>query len=44
MYLMRKRGEYPLNAKDLDLTFRMGEPFNGYCCKLVAAVIGLINV
>ena len=43
-YLMRKQGEYPLNAKDLYLTVSMGEPFNGYCYKLVAAVIiGLIN-
>lgn len=44
MYLMRKQGEYPFNAKDLYLTVSMGEPFNGYCYKLAAAVIiGLTN-
>ena len=38
-YLMKERGEYPLAAKDLYLTVSLGEPFNGYCYKLVAAVI-----
>lgn len=38
-YLMRKQGEYPLDAKKLYLTISFGEPFNEYCYKLVAAVI-----
>jgi len=38
-YLMKERGAYPLAAKDLYLTVSLGEPFNGYCYKLVAAVM-----
>jgi len=36
---MKERGAYPLAAKDLYLTVSLGEPFNGYCYKLVAAVM-----
>ena len=38
-YLMKDHGEYPLINRDLYLTVSLGEPFNGYCYKLVAAVI-----
>ncbi len=38
-HLIKERGEYPLVAKDIYLTISLGEPFQGYCYKLVAAVI-----
>jgi ATP-dependent DNA helicase RecQ len=38
-YLMMAHGEYPIGAKDIYLTVSLGEPFNGYCYKLVAAVL-----
>jgi len=38
-YLMKEHGEYPLINRDLYLTVSLGEPFNGYCYKLVASVI-----
>ncbi|MBW6486422.1 MAG: RecQ family ATP-dependent DNA helicase [Syntrophobacterales bacterium] len=38
-YLMKQRGEYPLSDQEIYLTISMGEPFNGYCYKLIAAVI-----
>jgi ATP-dependent DNA helicase RecQ len=38
-YLMKPRGEYHLGDLDVYLTISLGEPFNGYCWKLIAAVI-----
>lgn len=38
-YLMKEQGEYPLNAVNLYLTVSLGEPLNGFCYKLIAAVI-----
>ncbi len=38
-YLIKPKGEYPLGDKDIYLTISLGEPFNGFCYKLVAAVI-----
>ncbi|KAF0159230.1 MAG: Uncharacterized protein FD159_700 [Syntrophaceae bacterium] len=38
-YLLKEQGEYPLSAGDLYLTVSMSEPFNGFCYKLVAALI-----
>ena len=38
-YLVKDHGEYPLSNRDLYLTVSLGKPFNGYCYKLVAAVI-----
>lgn len=38
-YLMKLRGEYPLSDQEVYLTISMGEPFNGYCYKLIAAMI-----
>ena len=34
---------YPLSAGDLYLTVSMGEPFNSFCYKLVAALIPLLR-
>jgi len=36
---MKLRGEYPLSDQEVYLTISMGEPFNGYCYKLIAAMI-----
>jgi len=38
-YLKKQHGEYPLNAGDVYLTLSLSEPFNGYCYKLIAAII-----
>jgi hypothetical protein len=38
-YLMKPQGEYPQNSKKIYLTISLGEPFNGFCYKLVAAVM-----
>lgn len=38
-YLMKPQDEYPLDHKDIYLTISLGEPFNGFCYKLVAAVM-----
>jgi len=38
-YLMKPQDEYPIGHKDIYLTISLGEPFNGFCYKLVAAVM-----
>ena len=38
-YLKESAGEHPLNRADVYLTVSIGEPYNGYCYKLVAAII-----
>lgn len=38
-YLMKPQDEYPLDNKNIYLTISLGEPFNGFCYKLVAAVM-----
>lgn len=38
-YLMKPQGEYPQNSQNFYLTISLGEPFNGFCYKLVAAVM-----
>jgi len=38
-YLVKAQDEYSIGAKNVFLTVSMGEPFNGFCYKLVAAVI-----
>jgi hypothetical protein len=38
-YLMKPQDEYLLDQKNIYLTISLGEPFNGFCYKLVAAVI-----
>ncbi|MBN1614375.1 MAG: DNA helicase RecQ [Deltaproteobacteria bacterium] len=38
-YLMKDHGEYPFTTGDLYTTISLGEPFNGYCYKLLAAVM-----
>jgi len=40
-YLLEDHGEYTLTDKALYLTVSLGEPFDGYCYKLVAAVIAM---
>ena len=38
-YLMKPQDEYPLDNKNIHLTVSLGEPFNSFCYKLVAAVM-----
>jgi len=38
-YLMKPQDEYLLDQKNIYLTISLGEPFNGFCYKRVAAVI-----
>ncbi|MBL7213011.1 MAG: DNA helicase RecQ [Desulfobacteraceae bacterium] len=40
-YFPKDVGQYPINKKNIYLTISIGEPYDGYCYKLVAAVIGL---
>jgi len=40
-YFPKDVGQYPINKTNLYLTISIGEPYDGYCYKLVAAVIGL---
>lgn len=40
-YFNKDVGQYPINKTNLYLTISIGEPYEGYCYKLVAAVIGL---
>ncbi|MCP4107774.1 MAG: AAA family ATPase [Desulfobacteraceae bacterium] len=39
-YLKKEPGEYPLATGDLYFCVSIGEPFEGYCYKLVAGIIG----
>jgi len=41
-YLSKDTGQYPAHAKDIYLTVSIGEPFEGYCYKLVAGIINLL--
>ena len=36
-------GEYPINKRDVYLTVSIGEPYQGFCYKLVAAVFNLLK-
>ncbi len=38
-YLMREKGDYPVKGQELYLTISLGEPFEGYCYKLVAGIV-----
>ncbi len=40
-YISQKIGEYPIESKELFLCISLGEPYNGYCYKLVAGIICL---
>jgi len=39
MYILKNVGQYPLATQDLYLTISLGEPFNGFCYKLIAGII-----
>ena len=39
VYILKNVGQYPLSTQDLYLTISLGEPFNGFCYKLIAGVI-----
>jgi len=38
-YLMKPQDEYPIDNKSISLSISLGEPFNGFCYKLAAAVM-----
>jgi hypothetical protein len=38
-YFGEEIGQYPINKKDVYFTVSIGEPYEGYCYKLVAGVI-----
>ena len=40
-YFHKDVGQYPINKTNLYFTISIGEPYEGYCYKLVAAVVGL---
>ena len=40
-FFQREIGEYPLDKGDLYFTVSIGEPFEGYCYKLVAGIVEL---
>jgi hypothetical protein len=39
LYILKDVGQYPLAVQDLYLTISLGEPFNGFCYKLIAGII-----
>lgn len=42
-YLDQPIGHYPLPAEGIYFTVSIGEPYEGYCYKLVAGIVGLPN-
>jgi ATP-dependent DNA helicase RecQ len=42
-YLGEPMGQYPLATGDLYFTISIGEPYEGYCYKLVAGIVGLLD-
>jgi hypothetical protein len=42
-YVDENVGEYPIDRKDLYFTVSIGEPYEGYCYKLVAGIINLLG-
>jgi ATP-dependent DNA helicase RecQ len=42
-YLGEPIGRYPLSTDDLYFTISIGEPYEGYCYKLVAGIVGLLG-
>ena len=41
-YFDEETGQYPINKKDVYFTVSIGEPYEGYCYKLVAGIINLL--